>query len=256
MTYLRFAVACTFVAVASAWAQERIPTPLTVDQIVAKNVEAKGGAAALQALQSLRLTGKMLVNGGRLQLTYAVTKKRPGEVRSEVTMQGMTGIEAYDGTTGWKIMPFQGRKDPEKLSADDTKSLVGDAEIDGPLVDWKAKGSAVEYLGTEEVDGTPALKLKVSRKNGDVTFVYLDPDQFLEIRTLTQRTVQGAQIEVETDSGDYEKVGGVFLPLSIETGPRGATDKAQTEYEKADPNVPVDDAIFHFPTTPAATPAK
>lgn len=251
MTYLRLTIALTVASLTPAFAQERIAPTLSLDQIVAKNVEAKGGAAALQALQSLRVTGKMLVNGGRLQLGMMQTQKRPGEVRREVTMQGMTGIEAFDGATGWKIMPFQGRKDPEKLSADDTKELEESAEIDGPLVDWKTKGSTVEYLGTEDVDGTPAHKLKVTRKNGDVTFVYLDPDQFLEIRTLTQRTVQGAQVEVETDFGDYEKIGGVFVPFAIESGPRGASEKAKIVIEKAEPNPPIEEAIFHFPVTTA-----
>src|SRR5438309_10202892 len=100
------------------------------------------------------------------------------------------------------------------MSADDVKALVEDTEMDGPLADWKTKGSTVEYLGTEDVDGTSAHKLKVVRKNGDVTFVYLDPDAFLEIRQTTQRVEQGAQAEVETDIGDYEKKAGVFLPFS------------------------------------------
>jgi len=232
---------------ASALAQEK-PQP-TLDELVAKNVEAKGGADALHALQSLRLTGKMLVNDGQIQLQYTETKKRPGEIRTEASLQGMAGIEAYDGKEGWKIWPFQGRKDPEKMSADDTKGLIEDAEMDGPLVDWKAKGSSVEYLGTEDVEGTAAHKLKVVRKNGDVVFVYLDPDHFLEIRSLTQRIEHGAQIEVETDIGDYEKVGGVFIPFSSESGRKGSTDKQKIVIEKAEPNVAVDDSIFHFPAT-------
>src|SRR5881394_1998625 len=220
----------------------------TLDELVAKNIEAKGGADALRALQSVKVTGKLLVNEGQLQLGYTETKKRPGEVRSEATLQGMTAIQAYDGEQGWKVYPFQGRKDPEKMSADDTKSLIEEAEIDGPLVDWKAKGSTVEYLGTEDVDGTSAHKLKVVRKNGDVTFVYLDPDAFLEIRQTTQRVEQGAQVEVETDIGDYEKIAGVFLPFSIESGRKGGPDKQKIVIDKAEPNITVDDAIFKFPT--------
>ncbi|MGI8482180.1 MAG: hypothetical protein ACR2MF_08990 [Chthoniobacterales bacterium] len=223
----------------------------TVDDLVAKNVEAKGGAEALRAMQAVRLTGKMLVNGGQLEFAYQQTKKRPGEVRTEATLQGMTMIEAFDGTQGWKISPFQGRKDPEKMSADDAKELMEDAEIDGPLVDWKTKGSTVEYLGTEDVDGTMAHKLKVVRKNGDVSYVYLDPDHFLEIRTMTQRVKRGAQMEIETDYGDYEKIAGVFLPFSIEAGRKGSTDKQKIVLEQADANVPVDDAAFHFPATPS-----
>jgi len=243
----------TIVSVASALAVTAVcaqdKPQLTVDELVAKNVGAKGGADALRALQSIRHNGKMLVNEGQIQLAYAETKKRPDEVRTETTLQGMTAVEAYDGKAGWRISPFQGRKDPERMSADDVKPLMEDAEIDGPLVNWKEKGSTLEYVGREDVDGTSAYKIKVVRKNGDVNFVYLDPDHFLEIRILSQRVRHGAQEETETDVGDYEKIGGVFLPFSIESGRKGDSDKQKVVIEKAEANVPVDDAIFHFPTT-------
>jgi len=243
----------TIVSVASALAVTAVcaqdKPQLTVDELVAKNVGAKGGADALRALQSICLNGKMLVNEGQIQLAYAETKKRPDEVRTETTLQGMTAVEAYDGKAGWRISPFQGRKDPERMSADDVEPLMEDAEIDGPLVNWKEKGSTLEYVGREDVDGTSAYKIKVVRKNGDVNFVYLDPDHFLEIRILSQRVRHGAQEETETDVGDYEKIGGVFLPFSIESGRKGDSDKQKVVIEKAEANVPVDDAIFHFPTT-------
>ena len=243
----------TIISIASALAVSAVcaqdKPQLTVDELVAKNVGAKGGADALRALQSIRLNGKMLVNEGQIQLAYAETKKRPDEVRTETTLQGMTAVEAYDGKEGWRISPFQGRKDPERMSADDVKPLMEDAEIDGPLVNWKEKGSTLEYVGREDVDGTSAYKIKVVRKNGDVNFVYLDPDHFLEIRILTQRIRHGAQEETETDVGDYEKIGGVFIPFSIEAGRKGDPDKQKVVIEKAEANVPVDDSIFHFPTT-------
>jgi hypothetical protein len=219
----------------------------TVDELVAKNIEAKGGATALKNLQTLRSTGKLLVQQGQIELGYLQTKKSPDQVRTEASLQGMTQIEAYDGKEGWKVSPFFGRKDPERMSADDVKALVEDTEIDGPLADWKTKGSTVEYLGTEDVDGTPAHKLKVVRKNGDVSFVYLDPDHFLEIRIVTQRVRQGAHEEIETDLGDYEKAGGVFVPTSIEVGRKGAPDKQTVVIDKVEANVPVDDTIFQFP---------
>jgi len=221
---------------------------MTADQLVAKNVDAKGGAEALHALKSVRLTGKMLVNQGQMELGYVQTKERPGAVRTELSLQGMTMVQAYDGKEGWQISPFQGRKDPEKMAADDTKALIEDSEVDGPLVDWQEKGSTVEYLGTEDVDGTQAHKLKVTRKNGDVTYVFLDPEHFLEIRVLSQRTERGAQVEVETDLSDYEKIDGVFLPFSIESGRKGGSDKQKLILDKAEANVPVDATAFQFPT--------
>jgi hypothetical protein len=243
---LRFLIAFISIAFGSeAYAQQK--SQPTVGELTTKNSEAKGGAAALRNLQTLRYSGKMLVQEGQIQLTFMQTKKRPDEVRTEASLQGLTQIEAYDGKDGWRVSPFFGRKDPERMSADDVKALVEDSEIDGPLVDWQAKGNAVEYLGTEDVDGTPAYKLKVVRKNGDVSFVYLDPDHFLEIRILTQRTRHGAHEEIETDLGDYEKVGGVFVPTSIEFGRKGDPDKQRIIIDKVEANVPVDDTIFHFP---------
>ncbi|HUE62395.1 MAG TPA: hypothetical protein VMO04_04645 [Chthoniobacterales bacterium] len=241
-----FVIGVALISPAAETQDQKAPT---LDELVAKNIEAKGGADALRALQSVRYSGKLIANEGQLQFAYAQNKKRPAEVRTEVTIQGMTAVEAYDGKEAWKISPFQGRKDPEKMSDDDAKPLMEDAEIDGPLVDWKTKESTLEYLGREDVDGTSAYKIKVVRKNGDVSFVYLDPDHFLEIRILTQRIRHGAQEEVETDVGDYEKIGGVFLPFSIEEGRKGDPDKQKTVIEKAEANVPVDDAIFHFPAS-------
>ena len=163
-------------------------------------------------------------------------------------MQGLTMIRAYDGTEGWAVQPFRGRKDPEKLPADAAKQMAYDADLDGPLVDYKEKGNRVDYLGTEDVDGTEAHKLKVTRPAGDVEFIYLDPDYFLEIRRLSQIRVRGAETEVETDFGAYERVNGVYLAFSIESGSPGSTEKGQkTNVTKAEANVAVDDALFRFP---------
>jgi len=247
--HLRFVISLVVVVLSmpAIFAQET--NQPTVGELVAKNIEAKGGATALNSLQTLRSTGKLLVQEGQIEFGYLQTKKRPDAVRTEASLQGMTQIEAYDGKEGWNVSPFLGRKDPERMSADDVKVLIEDSEIDGALVDCQAKGNSVEYVGTEDVDGTPAHKLKVVRKNGDVSFVYLDPDHFLEIRILTERTRHGAQEEEETDLGDYEKAGGVFVPTSIEFGRKGAPDKQRIVIDKVEANVPVDDTIFHFPAS-------
>jgi hypothetical protein len=242
-----FLVLSTFLALRlTTLAQTPAPTP-TAEELAAKNLKAKGGVEALSAIQTIRFTGRLLVNQGQIELTYMQTKKRPGKVRVDATLQGMTLVQAYDGTSGWKISPFQGRKDPERMSSDEAKSLVEDAEIGGPLENWQEKGETLTYLGTEDVEGTPAYKLKVTRKNGDVSYLYLDPDYFLEIRVIDERTEQGAKVEVETDLGDYEKVNNVYFPFSIDSGPKGSTDKQKIIIEKGDANVPVDDSYFSFP---------
>ena len=220
----------------------------TTEELVAKNVEAKGGIENLHAIHSLRLSGKLLLNGGTLQLEFVTLVERPHSVRYEAQLQGLTQIQAFDGAQAWQINPFHGRKDPENLSADDAKGLTEDAaDIVGSLVDYKDKGYTLDYLGTEDVDGTPAHKLRVTRPNGDLIFVYLDPDYFLEIRTLSRRIEHGVPNETVTDYGDYEKVNGIYLPLAQESGPKNSTERQKVQFDKAEANVAIDAAVFQFP---------
>jgi hypothetical protein len=220
----------------------------TADELVQKNVEAKGGIDKLHATDSLRFSGKLLVNGDTLKLGYVAFIKRPASVRYEAELQGLTQVQAYDGNQAWQINPFQGRKDPEKLSADDAKAMGEDAsDFTGVLVDYRAKGYKLDYLGTEDVDGTDAHKLRVTRQNGDVTYVYLDPDYFLEIRTINRRIEHGVPKETVTDYGDYEKVAGAYFPFSQVSYPKGSVDRQKLQYDKAEPNTAMDDALFHFP---------
>ena len=228
----------------------------TADELAAKNTAAKGGLDNLNAIRSLRLTGKLRVNGGALELAYTELVKRPDSVRYEAQLQGLTRVQAYDGKQAWQINPFQGRKDPERLSADDAKALGENAaDFAGALVDYKAKGYTLDYLGTEDIDGTQAHKLRVTRPNGDVTYVYLDPDYFLEIRTVNRRIEHGVPNETVTDFGDYEKVEGVYMPFSLESGPKGSSQRATLQVQKAEANVAAEDTLFHFPA-PAPGAAK
>jgi hypothetical protein len=226
-----------------------LPGP-TAEELAAKNAEAKGGLEKLRAVQSLRTTGRMLLNNGQLEATLVQSVKRPGSIRVDMTVQGLTLTQAYDGREGWRVNPFQGRKDAERMAGDEVKELIEEAEIGGPLVDWQARGSTLAYLGTQDVDGTEAHKIKVTRKNGDVQNVFLDPDHFLEIRIESQRMVRGVQQERVTDFGDYEKVDGVYIPFSAEGGPKGSSDRQQIQITKAEVNVPLDEALFQFPTSP------
>lgn len=220
---------------------------MTADELVAKNIEARGGMAGIEAIKSLRLTGKLHINGFGVDVDSTQTFKRPGSYRFEGTLQGLTMVNSYDGKEAWKISPFQGRKDPERTSAEDAKSLAESADFDGPWVNAAAKGNKLEYLGTEDVGGTDAHKLKVSLKNGDIEYAFFDPDAFLVIRTIDQRTVRGVEQRSESDFSDYEKVNGVYFAFAASTGGVGSDQKNTFTVDKAEANVAIDDSWFSFP---------
>ncbi|HEX4822980.1 MAG TPA: hypothetical protein VFV19_01570 [Candidatus Polarisedimenticolaceae bacterium] len=212
------------------------PPKMTADELVKKNIEARGGTAKLRAITSIHTVGKVRVGGGSEAKTES-WGVAPDKYRSEFSLQGMTAVQAWDGQQAWSISPFGGRKDPQKLSADDGKALVEAADLTGPLFDWQAKGSKLESLGTEDIDGTDAYKLRLTQKNGDSVVVFLDPDSFLEIRTVNHRMVRGQEQVQTTDLGEYEQVSGVYFPFEV----------GRNQIDKVEINVPVD-RPFAFPT--------
>lgn len=216
------------------------------EELVNKNIQAKGGIEKIKAIKSIRLTGKLNGGGGFTAATLQ-ENERPNLVRETFSLQGMTAVTAYDGTTGWQIQPFGGHKDPEFMGEDDLKDLLLDADFDGPLVDFKEKGNTVEFLGHDVVDGDDALRLKVTLKDGDIVYYYLDPDTFLEIRKEVQEFVRGSVRESVTEMGSYKPVAGVMYPYSISQGSKANPAAQTTTIEKIEVNVPIDKADFAVP---------
>jgi hypothetical protein len=250
---IMLALAVANIPLASAQAAEP-----SGEELVAKNLEARGGVDALKALRTIQFKGKVRFPGD-FELDYLETRARgsasgAGAVRFDSTLQGLTLIQAYDGKSGWTVNPFGGRRDAETMSADDARSLADSGLVDGPLQSAATNGSSVEYLGREEFDGTLAYKLRVSEKDGD-SFVYLlDPGTYLEIAITETRKVRGAEQVFEYELGDYEKVGGVYFPMSVQSGAKGSSQRQQISIETASANPDVKPGYFAQPASPAAKP--
>jgi hypothetical protein len=218
----------------------------TADELIENNIKAKGGIDKIKTVKTVRMTGKFFGSG--FNAVVAQENMRPGEVRETFAIQGMTAIQAYDGSTAWQINPFGGRKDPQLMGDDDTRDLLIDSDIDGPLVDYKAKGNTVEYLGHDTVDGDDALRLEVTLKNGDIIYYYLDPDTFLEIRKETREFIRGAIHENVIEPGSYKQVAGVMFPFSVASGPKNDPSSWQNvTMEKIEVNVPLENSEFAVP---------
>src|SRR5437764_3864110 len=193
----------------------------TAEEIVGKYIKAVGGMERIQAVKTLRRTGKF-TGGGGFEADLLQENKRPAMVREEFIIQGMSGINAYDGKNGWKIDPFGGKKDPETLGEDELKEMLEAADFDGPLVNYQQKGNKIEYAGMEPVEGTDAYKLKVTLADGEVRNFYMDTEYFVPLKIETKRFIRGAERESETILGDYKSVNGWYLPYSMETGRKGS----------------------------------
>jgi len=231
----------------------------TVEEVVASNLEAKGGEEAWMALETGRMTGNMRMGGGAagaLEMPFSVEFKKPHKIRLEFTMQGMTAIQAFDGEIGWAILPFLGKTEPEEMAEDQVKQLKNQADFEGVLVNYEEKGHTVELVGQEEVDGTPAYKLKVTRADGDVDYLYLDEEYFVEFKMEAQREVQGSETTIATVLGDYKEVDGLLFAHSMEMSFGGGDAQQVITIEKIELGVDLPDERFAMPEKAEAEAAE
>src|SRR5579884_930909 len=229
--------------------------------LIAKNLDARGGAAALAAINNVTFEGRTIFPGD-FEVTYKETHARLGSTdagRVDFGVQGLDIVQAYDGHEAWRVNPLQGRKDAERMSADEAREMADAALVEGPLLASRTDGSRVDYLGREDFDGTNDYKLKVTQKDGDEFTYWLDPNTFLEIKVDETRKIRGAEQTTETELGDYEKIAGVYFPMSVESWTQGQpTQRQRTVIATGTANAPLPADYFTEPqtTAPAAKPAN
>lgn len=228
----------------------------TAEELVARNLQAKGGIEKIKAIRSLRTAGLLQGSGG-FSAQYSTVAVAPNLYRKMISLQGMTDITAYDGSTGWHINPFQGRKDPELMGEDDLRGFTEEADLYGPLVDYQRKDNRVEYLGHDTVDGDDVYRLKVTLANGDIFYYYLDPDTYLEIRIESVQFIRGSVRENFQNLGCYKQVAGVYFPFSIEIGSKQhPSDTAKLTIDKMEANIDLNPQEFKVPAAPAHSGGK
>ena len=263
---------------------------LSAAAIVDKNVAARGGLQAWRSVQTMTLTGKLGAGGNQratlsipvagvhktqeadlpqrraeeVQLPFVMELKRPSKVRFELQFKGQTAVQVFDGSQGWKVRPFLNRNDVEPFSTEEMKTASAQGELEGPLIDYAAKGTQIESDGIEKVEGRDTYKLKLTLRSGDVTHVWVDSQTFLEAKVQGRpRRLDGTYHPVEVYYRDYRPVNGLQIPFVLETRvlpvAKTATGLRDTPVppekviiEKVTVNPKLDDSQFAKPQTETA----
>jgi outer membrane lipoprotein-sorting protein len=224
--------------------------PQTADELVTKSLAARGGVDKLKAVRSLRFTGTVSFGPGA-DGPFVLELKRPLKMHMEFTIQGQTLVRVYDGQgRGWVIYPFGENKDVQDMTAEDLRNISDESDFDGPLVDYKAKGNQVELAGKEEVEGKPAYRLKLTRKNGDVRSYFIDAETFLPVKWEDIRKVDDKEYVVENYLRDYRDVNGIKFPYDMEADSPGSDHTQKISLTKVEIDPKLDDTRFLKPPSP------
>jgi len=227
-----------------------VPAPLAaaegLDALVAQALAALGGAERLRASQTRITVGKIAFDGGGPS-PFTVEQKRPNRLHMEIFFPSGVLVRAYDGENGWQASPFADPREPAPMSAEDTRNIAEEAEFDDPLLDWKARGSRVELLRREVVDGRAAARLRVTTKNGLTQEIVLDALTHLRLGWEGSRQANGKETLFLSSFKDYRSAGGILFPFAISSRSIGNENRQEIVITRVELDTPIDDARFALP---------
>ncbi len=247
---------CRKILLLAALALLAIPlSAQTVDDILSSYIAARGGSDKIKSVKTERVTGTISF-GPDAEGPFFIERKRPLKLHMEITLNGQSLIRTYDGkSAGWIYNPFAPNPSVEPMSDADLRNIFDEADFDGPFVDYKEKGNTIEFVDKQEVLGKTAFKLKLTNKNGDVSFFYFDASTSLLLKWEGTRKINEKDVPWESFFHDFREINGLKYPFLIESDAPGTEQTQRITAEKIEVNIPLEDTRFGKPTAPAPPPA-
>lgn len=222
----------------------------TAEEIVAKHIEATGGNDAYKGIKTAKMIGKTQVGPG-MEAPMSITSVNSKAFRMELTIQGMTMIQAVNGDKGWKVVPFQGNPEPQPMTPEEVKMMSSQLDLTGDFYDYKAKGNQIEFVGTDDMEGTEVYKLKVTKKDGTVLYHYLDKSTYYDLKQTQKVKVQDKEMETATLFSNYKKTNtGLVMPFTMSGDMSG-----EMQWTSIEINPHVEESIFNMPGAKGAAEA-
>ncbi len=209
----------------------------TADEVIAKHIDAIGGAENWKKVNSMKMEGVLQVQGAEVNVVVTVLHGKG--MRQDISVMGMTGYEIVTPTEGWDFMPFQGQTEPEAKTAEELAEAQDNLDAQGELIDYAAKGHKVELIGKEDVEGTECFKLKVTKKGGSISTLFFDPKTYYIVQSKSTQKANGQEMEVVTSFSNYEK-----LPEGIVVAKSLTLPFGEMNMSKITVNGPVEESFF------------
>lgn len=277
----RWTLAALALVAALAACDHRTPAERAAEPVAEKNAAARGGLAAWRRVKAMALAGTLEAGRPRdqlklaqsylrqarqtkadvrkaalhppgsdekpVQLPFTMELRRPRQSRLEIRYQGQTAVQVYDGSKGWKLRPWLGRREVEPFTDEELRQAAQQSDLDGPLLDYAAKGNRLELEGTEPVEGQEAYRLKVTSPDGQVRHVWVDAKSYLDVRVDGTRRLDGKPRVLWTTFRDFRSVDGLMVPYVLETSVEGVKGAEKIVVERVAINPPERDARFARP---------
>lgn len=209
----------------------------TAEEIVAKHLDAIGGEAKWKTINTLKMAGAMTAQGMEMPIT--LTQVHNKAMRMDLQIMGTSNYQILTKDAGWVYFPIQQQQKPEPMTADQVKDAQSQLDIQDELVDYKAKGNKIEFLGKDDMEGTEVFKVKLINKDGKEKTLFFDVANYYLIREVDKVKADGKEQEMATNFSNFQKLPeGIVFPMTVET-PMGPMTIKTVEV-----NPKVDESIF------------
>jgi outer membrane lipoprotein-sorting protein len=220
----------------------------TLAEIIENHVQARGGLERLQALESVRMSG-MVSLGPEHRARVRREIARPGRIRTEFEYQGVTAVYACDGSTCWSVEPLSGSFDPQPMSQERSMQALAQAQPEGPLVDWQAKGYRAELVGKTKRHGREVFEIMLTRRSGLVQHEFIDSHTWLVVSSESSRDMGSGVVDTEVEMGDYRTVDGLLFPHAFKIVAAGNNEILEVVVEEVELNPDLEESRFTMPET-------
>lgn len=209
----------------------------SVDDVIDKYITALGGKEKLAALKSVKQSGNLSVQGFDVAITS--TRLHMKGMRADFSINGTDNYQIITPDKGISFMPIQGMASPTDMSEEQVKAGQSQLDVQSSLLNYKEKGTTVELLGTEKVDGADHYKLKITYKNGIITNYFIDGTNYRLTKTTSKRTINGEEMDLETTYSNYKQnADGYWFAYTVNS------IQGETNFDKIETNIAVDESIF------------
>lgn len=224
----------------------RLAADPSADSVIARYLAARGGAERIQAVRTERMVGRITLANGAAG-TDTVELARPLRIRTTLHLGGRVMVQGYDGRTAWTINPFASDTTPHALDPGTAQNVIAGADMDGPLVDWAAKGNRVTLAGLDTADGRPAWALRVTRPDGTKDTYFVDTASSLVTKWQGARVIAGTPVVFETYFRDWRRIAGLMFPFTLVSDTRGRPGNQRIAFDSIAVDPPIPAARFRGP---------
>jgi len=213
----------------------------SLDDVLAKHFEATG-QEKLEAVQTFFVKAKMSMMGMEMPMTMQM--KKPNKFRIDMEVMGQKIEQGFDGESGWMRNPMMGSGITD-LKGAELKQAMQQADLQGELYDYKAKGHTAELIGKVNSDGKEAYRIKFTNADGTVKDYYIDANSYLISKVKAKVEQMGQTLDIETNILEYKDFDGIKIGSKMEVNTPMGTQSMVMEEIKLDEKM--DDSIFARP---------